>query len=103
MLFLIPAEALIHTWETRHVFLRLLGLVLNGRLYRREIFYSGFFRGGQLCRPAISQGHLLSDSIIVGFPSKSAVRKTGGKRISFELGHGDLNRMDINPIRFHIS
>lgn len=38
-----------------------------------------FFRGGQLYWPAISQGHLLSDPIIV---------ETGGKKKQFSAGTG---------------
>lgn len=63
-----------------------------------------FFCGGQLSWPAISQGHLLSDSIIVGFPSttRSAIPNNGGKeKNSSVLGQGRLTRINVNPIQFH--
>lgn len=47
----------------------------------RDILLQFFFRGGQLCWPAISQGHLLSDSIIVGFPVKSLIPSQGAKKL----------------------
>lgn len=59
-----------------------------------------FFGGGQLYRPAISQGRLLSDSIIVGFPStkRSAVPEPGEKK---KFHAGGLSRINVNPTLSH--